>query len=94
MMLPTSGNPGLGFGDPARYRIVVQGVLGKDWSERLAGLWITTTSEGEGPRRTILQGPLRDQAELNGVLTTLHALHLSLLSVEKLDDDPSEDGAK
>jgi hypothetical protein len=85
----TGGNPEFGFGDPASYRIVIQGLLSKDWSDRLAGLAITTTNPEIDPPRTVLEGWIHDQAELNGVLTTLYELHLPLLSVEKLNDKTS-----
>ena len=75
------------FGGPARYRIVVQGVLGKDWSLRLAGMELTTTDRGDKASRTTLVGPIRDQAELNGVLETLYGLHLSILKVETVRDE-------
>ena len=57
------------------------------YSSRLAGMTITTTESGDGPARTTLTGPLRDQAELSGVLATLHGLHMPLLSVEAINGD-------
>ena len=86
MSLP-NGNNEIEFGGPAIYRIVVKGDLGQEWSDRLAGMKITTThGKGESPH-TALVGPLRDQAELNGVLDTLYSLHLSILRVEQVGDD-------
>ncbi len=84
----TDGNLPLRFGDPATYRIVIQGTLTTDWSERLAGLAVTSSETG--PARTTLEGRIRDQAELNGVLATLYGLHLPILSVEKVEDETSE----
>jgi hypothetical protein len=75
------------FGGPATYRIVVQGSLGKEWSDRLAEMEITTTSRGEKTPHTTLLGPIRDQAELSGVLGTLHGLHLTILKVETVDEE-------
>ena len=49
---------------------------------------ITTTESGDGPARTTLAGPLRDQAELSGVLSTLHDMHMPLLSLEAISGDP------
>ena len=57
------------FGGPATYRIVVKGELGQDWSDRLAGLAITTNRDS-GASRTTLLGPIRDQSELN--LSLIH----------------------
>ena len=40
------------------------------------------------PDKTItqLEGLLHDQAELSGVLETLHGLHLPIIKVEQIDD--------
>lgn len=79
------------FGGPATYRIVVQGVLDADWSDRLAGMTIDTSPRAHGAPHTTLMGPIRDQAQLNGVLDTLYDLHLPILKVEKVEN---EDGTK
>lgn len=70
------------FGGSATYRIVVQGALDQEWSGRLAGMTITTADRAGKAPHTTLEGPLRDQAELNGVLETLYGLHLTILKVE------------
>ena len=50
-------------------------------------LAITSTQrEGASPH-TALVGPLRDQAELNGILETLYSLHLPILRVEQVEDE-------
>ena len=72
---------------PAAYRIEVQGHLDESWSDRLVGMRITTSSQGDQGEVTTLVGRLRDQAELMGVFDTLYNLHLSILSVEYLKDD-------
>ena len=85
-MEPSNGYRDIEFGGPATYCIVVKGELGQEWSDRLAGLAITTTQQpGESPR-TALVGPLRDQAELNGILETLYSLHLPILRVEQVEE--------
>jgi hypothetical protein len=63
-----------------RYRICVRGRLDASWSGRMAGLRITADSDPEGPLST-LEGEVRDQAELTGVLDTLSDLNLTLVSV-------------
>ena len=85
--MPTrDARPDIDFGGPATYRIVVQGTLGMDWSDRLAGLAISTTIRpGEAPHTT-LEGRIQDQAQLNGVLETLHGLHLPILKVKELSE--------
>ena len=75
------------FDKPGNYRIRVLGTLNKSWSERLSGLYITVNSRGDQGQVATLVGQLRDQAELAGVLNTLYELHLTLLSVEYLDED-------
>jgi hypothetical protein len=75
------------FGGPATYRIVVQGVLDESWSDRLAGLAISVTTPNGAMPHTTLFGLIRDQAELSGVLDTLHSLHLPILRVETVDDE-------
>jgi len=68
---------------PTTYRILLRGFLDKDWSDRLNGLTISATAE-EDESYTILEGPLEDEEALSGVLSTLHDLGYSLLSVECL----------
>ncbi len=75
------------FNRPGKYRIRVHGFLDESWSERLAGLRITTSSSKDQGPIAVLDGQLRDQAELAGVLNTLYELHLTLLSVEHLNGD-------
>lgn len=85
-MTNTSRFGDIEFGGPATYRIVVKGELGDEWSDRLAGLAITSNRES-GAWRTTLIGPIRDQSELNGVLDTIYGLHLPILTVEQVGDD-------
>jgi len=76
------------FSSPGNYRIRVLGSLDESWSERLGGLRITACSPREqvGPT-TELCGKVRDQAELAGLLNSLYELHLTLASVEMLNDE-------
>lgn len=88
--MPTlNGFKDIEFGGPAVYRIVIQGALGASWSDRLSGMAITAVDRGERPPHTVLYGSIRDQAQLSGVLDTLYNLHLSILRVEKVDDEKS-----
>jgi hypothetical protein len=48
---------------------------------------IAVSRSETGSSRATLFGPLRDQAQLNGVLETLYGLHLPILRVEKVDED-------
>jgi hypothetical protein len=69
---------------PAVYRIRVRGELDGQWSARLAGMSITTEDPDGREAQTTLEGLLRDQAALSGVLNTLYELHLPIVSVECL----------
>lgn len=73
--------------NPASYRILVQGVLDKSWSDRLSGLEITVNTEDKDFVVTKLWGELLDQAALVGVLNALYDLQLPLISVSLLDDN-------
>ena len=75
------------FGGPATYRIVVKGELGPEWSDRVAGLAITSGHSSGGSPTSTLIGRIRDQAELNGILETLYSLHLPILRVEQVEND-------
>jgi hypothetical protein len=76
---------------PATYRIRVRGYLDSSWSDRLGGLTITPTSQGDEPVETTLYGQVVDQAALAGLLSALYDLHLPLVSVEYLGE--LKDGA-
>jgi hypothetical protein len=76
----------LDFGGPAVYRIVVQGTLGKEWSDRLAGMEITAINRGTDAPHTELRRFVQDQAELSGVLESLYELHLPIVKVEQDGD--------
>jgi hypothetical protein len=71
---------------PATYRIRVKGYLDSSWSDRLSGLTISPSSQGDEIEVTTLSGQVADQAALAGVLSALYGLHLPILSVECLSD--------
>ena len=81
-----SGENKYAFDRPGTYSIRVLGFVDESWSERLAGMRISTVSlDDKGPVTTLV-GSVVDQAALSGVLNTLYDLHLPLLSVENLDE--------
>jgi hypothetical protein len=86
-MIQTNDIKEIEFGGPATYRIVIKGELGDKWSDRLAGMAISVSRSEAGSPHATLFGPLRDQAQLNGVLETLYSLHLPILRVEKVDEE-------
>ena len=70
---------------PAIYRICVRGPLDAEWSNRLAGMNITSDPGPDGEARTILVGRIPDQSALSGLLNGLYELHLPVISVECLE---------
>lgn len=82
------------FSAPGHYRIEVQGHIPEDWSRRLGAMQLFYPSLKSNNEVTFLQGRVSDQAELAGILNSLYELHLSLLSVQYLGNQPPvEDGA-
>jgi hypothetical protein len=63
------------------YQITIQEKLDSQWSEWFLPLIIQGEPDGE----TRLCGPIRDQAELHGLLTKLRDLNLTLVSVERME---------
>ena len=64
---------------PCIYEIRVEGHITDRWSDWFEGLAIHNDSNGE----TTLSGLLSDQAALFGVLTKIHALNLTLISMNR-----------
>jgi hypothetical protein len=64
---------------PCVYEIRVEGHLTDRWSEWFDGLAIHNDPNGE----TILSALFVDQAALFGALTKIHALNLTLISVNR-----------
>ena len=69
------------------YRVCVAGTLSSRWENRLGDLQVVR-EEGNGTsEQTLLMGTVRDQAELLGILNTLHELHLPILLIEAVDTE-------
>lgn len=78
------------FGGAAMYRITVQGRVPTGWKERLAGMSLRVeTGRSDKETHSVLEGLLRDQSELNGVLDVLYTLHLPIVRVEQLEQRSS-----
>jgi len=69
---------------PAVYRLRVQGRVPLDWSARMMGMNITTSSDDDDLRSTLV-GRLPDQAALCGILNDLFDKQYPVLSVECLE---------
>ena len=72
------------FDSPANYQISVQGKIDPTCSDLLGGMTISPDTVEAPPPVTTLEGELRDQTALAGVLNTLYELHLTILSVKRL----------
>ena len=73
---------------PARYRIVVQGRMGPQWTDWFAGC----TLSWQEPDQTVLIGQTVDQAALHGLLNAVRDLGLPLIEVRCLSPEESEAG--
>jgi hypothetical protein len=69
---------------PAVYEIRVKGQLDEKWSDWLTGLDIGSDAEVTNTPITTLSGTIVDQAALLGILRTLHNMHLTLLSINRI----------
>lgn len=69
------------MGTPTIYRIRIKEHLAEFWAEWFDPLVIQHGANGE----TTLIGPLRDQAELFGILTKVNNLNLTLIALEQAE---------
>ena len=77
------------FSEPGYYRIEVKGFLVRDWYDRLGAMQVSAYLSDDDMEITVLQGPIKDQSELAGIMKTLHELHLTLRSVNYLGKVPA-----
>jgi hypothetical protein len=68
-----------------RYEIRLAGQLDPRWGESFDGL----TLSHEPPGVTVLRGVIADQSALHGALQRVRDLGLPLVSVTRLDDEPT-----
>ena len=64
---------------PLHYQIKVKGVLDDTWSDWFDGLRITHDAAGD----TLLEGAVRDQTALYGLLAKARDMGLTLIAVEQ-----------
>jgi hypothetical protein len=67
------------------YEIRIKGHLGPQWIDWFEGLTLTLEDNGE----TLLSGPVVDQAALHGLLRKVRDLAMPLLSVIRVEPDPT-----
>lgn len=77
---PSAGCNGLGM-TSREYRLVVEGELSDRVRPAFEGMSLTRERGN-----TVLRGPVRDQAELQGLLRRVSDLGLTLLSAIAIDD--------
>ena len=87
MMQQSECKKSYAFDRPGNSRIRIEGYLDKKWSGKRGGMSLITSKTGHQKSVSVLEGPIRDQAELIGVLNALYQRHLTLLSVEYLNGD-------
>jgi len=68
------------YHDPIYFRIKLEGHLEDNWSD-----WFGKMAVSSNGSKTVLTGPVADQAALHGLLNRIRDLNLNLLSVERLD---------
>jgi hypothetical protein len=73
--------------DSATYIIRVQGCLEEVWSDRLANMTITMDLKDQKAPVSMLQGRIRDQSELVGVLNGLYQMRVPILSMDVLSEE-------
>jgi hypothetical protein len=62
------------------YQIRISGHIDRRWSQWFDELTISATEDGN----TLLTGPIRDQAQLHGLLAKVRDLALPLVSVNRV----------
>ena len=78
-------NPG--FTRPANYRIKIIGYCKENCLESLGAMRISSEEHDIHKHITTMDGRVRDQAELMGILNSLYEMHIPILSVELIKDD-------
>ena len=80
--------PSFPFDQPAYYQISVEGLVPENWLDRLEGMKLTPIEESIKPVLCTLTGRLEDQVALASVLKVLHELHVTVLSVTRIELPP------
>jgi hypothetical protein len=81
-------NHSIGHDEPGCYEVCLQGRLDDRWATWFDGMALTTSPDPTGDGvRTVLRGPVVDQAALHGLLARLRDIGLPLVSVTRVDPD-------
>ena len=68
-----------------RYQIEIKEQLDKSWTEWFSDFELEYRSDDQNNPFTILTGEVIDQAALNGILTKIWNLNLTVLTVKLID---------
>ena len=71
--------------EPAIYRICIQGILDKNWSDYCGGMTIEQERDPHQRAVTVMTGRLADQSALVGILISLHDIGCPILSVKRME---------
>jgi len=64
------------------YRVIIQEKVNEEMADWFEGMDVRVDNE-----RTVIEGRLIDQSELQGLLRKIHDLHLTLISVETITEN-------
>lgn len=70
-----------------QYEIHLKGHLDREWEDWFAGFSLSHRANGT----TVLSGPIDDQPALHGLLARINQLGLSLLKVERVNQEEDHD---
>lgn len=81
----------VGHDEPGCYAICLQGRLDERWAVWFDGMALTTSPDPTGDGvLTFLRGQVVDQAALHGLLARLRDIGLPLVSVTRVEPDPTD----
>lgn len=89
-MKPEKNNE-INFTKEAVYKIVVDGVLNKNYSDRFEGMQVKVHREENKKPISVIIGEIRDQSALSGMLNYLYDLHFTVISVNMLIEKDQND---
>ena len=69
----------------AKYQIKIQGRQTEGWADWMDNLEIVTERDSEETTITILNGIVKDQSGLHGLLNRIRDLGLTLITVQRMD---------
>ena len=70
--------------ETSEYEIIVRGELHESWSNWLEDMKVQPVKNPNGEIMTILSGNIQDQAALRGTLNKIWDMHLTLISVNRM----------